>query len=134
MRSKFQPWNEVPKSPINSFDIDGVIYMGEHHDGIYPGPNDIIVTGRGEYSRNQTEYMLNAKGINNPLYMNNKPQGFNDRRQSGLSKVMQFVILEKLGYRINIHFDDDPVQIKEINNAMPHILCVHISHDLIPKE
>ena len=134
MRNPFEPWNEVPKHPINTFDIDGVIYMGDDYDGIYPGPNDVIVTGRAEYSRKETEDMLTAKGINNPLYMNDKPKGFTDRRQSGLSKAMQFIRLEALGYKINIHFDDDPVQIEEITKAMPHIHCVHISHDLIPKE
>ena len=35
------------------FDIDGVIYMGEY-DGIYPGPRDIIVTGRSIHTRRET--------------------------------------------------------------------------------
>ena len=46
MRKPFDPWFTAPKYPINSFDIDGVIYMGDDYDGIYPGPKDIIVTGR----------------------------------------------------------------------------------------
>ena len=134
MRKPFEPWSEIPKYSINSFDIDGVIYMGEHHDGIYPGPNDIIVTGRSEEVREETQKMLQDKGITNPLYMNDKPKGFNDRRQSGLSKAMQFIRLEALGYKISIHFDDDDIQIREITRALPHIYCVHISHDLLPKE
>ena len=60
MRKPFDPWFTAPKHPINSFDIDGVIYMGEY-DGIYPGPRDIIVTGRSIHTRRETTKMLKAK-------------------------------------------------------------------------
>ena len=91
MRKPFDPWFTAPKYPINSFDIDGVIYMGDDYDGIYPGPKDIIVTGRSIHTRRETTKMLKAKGIDNPLFMNpsqktlmiensqdsQKPNGFN---------------------------------------------------------
>ena len=99
MRKPFDPWFTAPKYPINSFDIDGVIYMGDDYDGIYPGPKD-----------------------------------FNDRKQSGQSKAKWFQHLKWLGYRINIHFDDDPIQIGEIKKECPDIECVHIHHHLVPKE
>ncbi len=35
---------------INSFDIDGVIYMGKY-GGVFPGPHDIIITGRSKRRR-----------------------------------------------------------------------------------
>jgi len=134
MRKPFDPWFTAPKYPINSFDIDGVIYMGDDYDGIYPGPKDIIVTGRSIHTRRETTKMLKAKGIDNPLFMNPKPKDFNDRKQSGQSKAKWFQHLKWLGYKINIHFDDDPIQIGEIKKACPDIECVHISHHLIPKE
>ena len=133
MRKPFDPWFTAPKHPINSFDIDGVIYMGEY-DGIYPGPRDIIVTGRSIHTRRETTKMLKAKGIDNPLFMNPKPKDFNDRKQSGQSKAKWFQHLQWLGYKINIHFDDDPIQIGEIKKQCPHIECVHVYHHLVPKE
>ena len=33
-RRPFESWEEIPKGVINSYDIDGVIYMGEGLDGL----------------------------------------------------------------------------------------------------
>jgi len=54
---------------INTFDIDGVIFL-EEHDGIYPGPIDIIITGRSYEETEETLAMLNRKGIKNKVYFN----------------------------------------------------------------
>jgi len=119
---------------INSFDIDGVINMGRY-DGIYPGPNDIIITGRSKFDEyDETVELLNSKGIHNELFMN--PVKFEDktRTSSGRHKGMTLFHLESAGYRFGIHFDDDPIQIKEIKKIMPHIHCVLIQHDLVEKE
>lgn len=130
----FEGWEEIPKGAINSYDIDGVIYMGEHMDGLRPGPNDIVITGRSVESREETERMLLSKGITNPLYMNNKSKSWNDREQSGFHKGWTLFHLEQIGYRFNIHYDDDPIQIEKIKEMMPHIKIVHVNHDLVPKE
>ena len=45
-RRPFESWEEIPMRVINSYDIDGVIYMGEGLDGLRPGPKDIVITGR----------------------------------------------------------------------------------------
>ena len=51
---------------INTFDIDGVIYMGKH-DGVYPGKSDVIITGRSIDEWDETTAMLQAKGIKNEV-------------------------------------------------------------------
>ena len=68
-REPFEPWENIPQKTINSYDIDGVIYMGDY-DGLRPGPDDIIITGRSINTEEETQKMLLEKGITNPLYMN----------------------------------------------------------------
>lgn len=51
---------------INTFDCDGVITLG-----IYPGPNDKIITGRSFEERTETLEYLRSKGINNDVFFNN---------------------------------------------------------------
>ena len=53
---------------INTFDIDGVITVG-----LYPGPDDVIITGRSYEEAPETYAMLRSKGINNPVYFNPLP-------------------------------------------------------------
>ena len=59
--------NTVPDKIINSFDIDGVIFM-DKYDGVYPGDKDVIITGRSNEERSETEAMLKSKNITNELY------------------------------------------------------------------
>lgn len=119
---------------INSFDIDGVINM-EEYDGVYPGENDIIITGRSKFDEyEETQKLLNQKGLNNRLYMNPVKFDQKTRESSGRHKGMTLFHLEQIGERIGIHFDDDPIQITEIKKIMPHIKCVLLSHDLVEKE
>ena len=54
---------------INSFDIDGVIYFGEEVNGVRPGEDDVIITGRSFTEREETEKMLRSRGIYNKVYM-----------------------------------------------------------------
>ena len=54
---------------LNSFDIDGVIFM-DKYNGVYPGKDDIIITGRSKEERPETEAMLKSKGITNQVYYN----------------------------------------------------------------
>ena len=119
--------------PINSFDIDGVINMGKYN-GLYPSPRDIIITGRSFEERPETEAMLKDKGITNNVYYNSLPFDQKDRVSSGRHKGMTLFKLEEIGYRFGIHFEDDPIQAKEIKKIMPHIEIVLIQHDLVEKE
>ena len=118
---------------INTFDIDGVIYMGRH-GGVYPGPDDIIITGRSKEEEKETREMLEFKGIHNELYMNPLPYSQKSRKSSGQHKGRTMFYLEEMGYRIGIHFEDDPIQAEEIKKIMPHVNVVLLQHDLVEKE
>ena len=119
---------------INTFDIDGVIYMGEDIDGVYPGPSDVIITGRSKEEEAETMTMLRKKGINNEVYMNPLPFDKKSRKTSGQHKGRTMLYLEEMGYRINCHFEDDEIQATEINKIMPHIHVVMLNHNLVEKE
>jgi hypothetical protein len=118
---------------INTFDIDGVIYMGKY-GGVYPGPDDIIITGRSKEEEAETLEMLRYKGINNTVHMNPLPYSQKSRKSSGQHKGRTLYYLEEIGYRIGIHFEDDPIQAEEIKKMMPHINIVLLQHDLVEKE
>lgn len=132
-RNAFGEFDKAPSKMINSYDIDGVIFMGDKFTGVNPGPDDIIITGRSKDDRAETETMLLKRGITNPLYMNNKSGDYNSRRQSGIHKAMTMFYLEEIGYRFGCHFEDDPIQVEAIQQMMPHIKIVHLNHDLIDK-
>lgn len=109
---------------INSFDCDGVITLG-----IYPGPNDIIITGRSFEESEDTLQYLSEKGINNVVYFN--PLKFDDktRESSGLHKVNILNSLSESGIVILAHFEDDPIQIREIENNLKYkIRIIRIDH------
>lgn len=118
---------------INSYDFDGVINMGKY-DGLRPGPNDIIITGRSYEEKAETLALLKAKDIHNKVYFNSRPFDMKTRISSGRHKALTLYYLEEMGCRFGIHFDDDPIQIAEIKRLMPHINCVLIDHDLVEKE
>lgn len=119
---------------INSFDIDGVIYMGENIGGVYPGPDDIIITGRSKEEEPETLAMLNKKGITNEVYMNPLPFNQKSRVSSGRHKGQTMFYLEQAGYHIRCHFEDDEVQAAEIKKIMPHVNVVMVTSDLVEKE
>ena len=98
---------------INSFDIDGVIFM-DKYDGVYPGKDDIIITGRSTEEQPETEAMLKSKGITH--------------------KGHTLLYLEQMGMRFGIHYEDDPVQAEIIRKIMPHINVVLLQHELVEKE
>lgn len=117
----------------NSFDIDGVIFM-DKFNGVYPGPNDIIITGRSKEERPETEAMLRSKGITNVVYYNQTPFDQKTRESSGRHKGQTLFYLEQDGSRFGIHYEDDPVQAEIIRKMMPHINVVLLQHDLVEKE
>ncbi len=118
---------------INTFDIDGVIFLDDH-DGIYPGPNDFIVTGRSFEEREETLAMLNRKGIKNEVYFNQERFDDKTRVSSGQHKAKTIIALIEMGYEHGVHFEDDEVQIAEIKKLIPEIRIVHVVSDLVNKE
>lgn len=118
---------------INSFDIDGVIYMGKY-GGVFPGPHDIIITGRSNEESRETKEMLAYKGITNKVYMNPTPFAAKTREDSGRHKGQTLFYLEQIGMRFGIHFEDDPIQAEIIRKMMPHINVVLLQHELVEKE
>ncbi len=118
---------------INSFDIDGVIFMGDY-DGIYPGPNDVIITGRSIEEFKETEQMLKRKGITNSVYYNPLPFDQKSRESSGKHKGETIARLRAEGINIACHFEDDPIQIKEIRKILPDIHIIEVKHELVTKE
>ena len=117
----------------NSFDIDGVIFM-DKFNGVYPGLNDVIITGRSKEEKTETEVMLKSKGITNKVYYNKLPFNKKTRESSGHHKAQTLLYLEKMGMRFGIHYEDDPVQAAIIRKMMPHINVVLLQHDLVEKE
>ncbi len=114
---------------INTFDIDGVIYFGEKVTGVRPCDGDIIITGRPFSDREETIKMLESRGIYNTVFMNPLSRGDNPhygRKASGIWKGNMIQYLKDLGYEIGIHFEDDPVQIKEIEKRHPDLSIVHL--------
>jgi hypothetical protein len=118
---------------INTFDIDGVIYMGKY-GGVYPGLNDIIITGRSFEESEETLGMLTKKGIHNKVMFNELSFDNKSRESSGIHKGNTIIKLEEQGYKIGIHFEDDPIQIEMIKKIVPHINIVYMQHDLTEKE
>jgi hypothetical protein len=119
---------------MNTFDIDGVIYIRKGLIGVRPGPDDVIITGRSFEEEPETRQMLREAGINNPVFFN--PLKFDQKTREG-SGVHKANILNKLkadGNDVQIHFEDDPIQIAEIKKLCPWINIVHLDHDLTYKE
>lgn len=127
---------------INTFDIDGVIFMGEDYTGIFPGPYDIIITGRSIEESKATLDMLHERGIFNQVYFNPIPFAEKTRGSSGQWKGKVLKMLMKSGIKHGVHYEDDEVQIEEIHDYlnggtgfhMNHVNIVHVKHTLVPKE
>ena len=110
---------------MKGFDCDGVITIG-----LYPGPNDIIITGRSYEEMPETIKMLDKMGIRNPVYFN--PLKFSEKTRV-LSSKHKIKILKKFP-EIKIFFEDDPIQAYEIDKHLPDVTVVHIVHELTEKE
>lgn len=119
---------------INTFDIDGVIYMGKDIGGVYPGLNDVIITGRSSEEIPETLAMLNEKGIKNLVYFNPIPYGQKTRESSGEHKAKTIKLLQEKGYIIQVHFEDDSIQAEIIKQSCTDVNVVLLQHDLIDKE
>ena len=119
---------------INTYDLDGVIFLGKDIEGLTPGLWDHIITGRSEEERPETEAFLHSKGIFNTLHMNPLPFDKKSRASSGIHKGNTIKRLESEGYIIGVHFEDDPIQMEEIKKIVPHVNVILLVHDLVEKE
>ena len=119
---------------INSYDIDGVIYINETLVGLTPRPEDIIITGRSFEEEIETVAMLKSRGINNIIYFNPLPFNEKTRISSGIHKGLTLQTLISSGIAIGIHFEDDEIQIREIEKLVPGVNIVHVKHELTEKE
>lgn len=119
---------------MNSFDIDGVIYIRKGLMGVRPGPDDVIITGRSFEEERETLWMLKEAGIDNPVYFNPLKFDQKSRTGSGVHKANTLNYLKDTGHDIQIHFEDDPIQIEEIKKLAPWVKIVHLDHDLTEKE
>lgn len=119
---------------VNSFDIDGVIYMGPNWTGVFPGPSDVIITGRSIEEKPETDEMLKSRGIENTVFYN--PLSYEDktRESSGKHKSVMLNLLIESGVEIGIHFEDDPIQADIIRTNIPSVNVVLLEHDLVDKE
>jgi hypothetical protein len=118
---------------INTYDIDGVIYLGPDYEGLTPGhKHDAIVTGRSVDERAATEQMLAERGIENVVFYNPTPFHEKTRESSAHWKVDAIkTIDEKFGH--GVHFEDDPVQAVIIRNAGIRVIEVN-SAGYVPLE
>jgi hypothetical protein len=120
--------------PIASYDIDGVIFMGEY-PGLTPRENDVIITGRSFEEIPETIAMLRSKGIMNYPFFNPLSFDKKSRLSSGTHKGNTINLLNSVfNMKIVIHYEDDPIQADEIERLCPNVKVVKIVHDLVTKE
>jgi predicted phosphatase len=118
---------------INTYDIDGVIYLGQY-DGLYPGKYDVIITGRSIEEEYETLKMLGLRNIRNKIYFNPLPFNQKTRVTSGQHKGRVIKELIESGIKHGVHFEDDDIQIEEIRKIVPTVRIVHVVSDLVNKE
>jgi len=118
---------------INTYDIDGVIFLGEY-DGVRPGPHDMIITGRSWEEFEETHRMLKVKGINNRIFFNPRKFDEKTRESSGVHKAETILYLIASGYQHGIHFEDDEIQIEIIKKMVPNVRIVHMVQNIVTKE
>jgi len=119
---------------INTYDLDGVVYLGDDYDGIYPGREDIIITGRSIEEAKSTHEMLRLRCIYSHVFFNPIPFSAKTRESSGYHKVNVIKMLIESGYEHGLHFDDDEIQIKIIKELLPNVRVVHVVSDIVEKE
>ena len=125
------PW-AFQQPEINTFDIDGVIYFGEGVPGVFPSSNDVLITGRSFEEKDETMKMLESRGIRNRVIFSKIPLALKTREISGYHKALTLLELRK-DFKVNIHFEDDPVQKAIIEAMCPDVNVVHLVHELTKK-
>jgi hypothetical protein len=119
---------------INTYDIDGVIFINNEFEGLTPTSKDIIITGRSFEEEKQTRRILSERGISNTVYFNKLKFDQKSRVTSGIHKGEVLNMLKEQGIDVGIHFEDDEIQIEEIKKIAPWVNVIHIKHELTEKE
>ena len=117
---------------INSFDIDGVIWLPKPLVGLRPEKDDVIITGRSYEEEDETYEFLESRGIHNEVYFN--PARFNQktRQTSGLHKANTLLALIAQGFQIGIHWEDDLIQAEIIRSMLgSRVQVIHVLHNLV---
>jgi hypothetical protein len=112
---------------INSFDFDGVIYFGQDLCGARPGPDDILITGRSFEEKDKTLAWCAKFGIRNRILFSQVPEALKTREISGYHKAITLRGLLK-DVKVEIHFEDDPIQKAIIEAMVPEVKVVHLVH------
>lgn len=136
-RDRYPIKNKVVKADpfkINTYDIDGVIWLPEPYVGLKPEVNDIIITGRSFEEEDETQKFLESRNIYNEVYFNPLPYAEKDREKSAAHKANVLFDLLNEGYKIGIHFEDDPLQAEIIRFRIPGVTVVEIRHNLVDLE
>ena len=116
-------------SSVNVFDLDGVITIG-----IMPKEEDLIITGRSFEERPETEKYLDRLGLKNKVYYSPLKYNNKTRKSSGRHKAFVLSALKREGVKVEILFEDDPEQWKDVEEHCPWIDVVKVVHDLTEKE
>lgn len=123
---------------VNTFDIDGVLYMNrELPMGVSVNPgNSVIITGRSFEEERITREQLKNIGIPEDTIIHFNPLPFSEktRESSGQHKARMILWLKTLGYEHGYHFEDDEIQVKIIRENVPGVRIVHLVHDFTEKE
>lgn len=121
----------MSKTEISSYDIDGVIFLGEGRvSGLTPGKNDLIITGRSFEEAGETYDYLHSRKIYNPVAFNLLRFDQKTRESSGHHKVKVIKQFNRNSpdYRVAIHYEDDPVQVEIIRAAnIEGLFVVHVN-------
>jgi hypothetical protein len=116
---------------INTYDIDGVILVAPNVKGLTPGKDDVIITGRSFQDRPETELALKNIGIHNKVIYNELPKSNMSRSASGYHKVEAIKSLQDQGYKVHIHFEDDPIQLAIIQNLCDNVHVILVTEEYI---
>lgn len=119
---------------IRTFDCDGVVFINKAIGGLRPEPNDVIITGRSYEEIPETVKMLEKRCIYNQVFYNPLKFEQKTRESSGVHKAGTIKWLEKQGYNVLCHFEDDEVQAAVIRKECPDVPIIMIMHDLTEKE
>lgn len=107
--------------------------MGGGRGGVFPGPDDIIITGRSYEEEEYTKEMLISKGISNKVYYSPVPFNLKTREVSGTHKATVINNLRSIGVLVDIHYEDDHIQADIIKDRTEANVIV-LQHDLTEKE
>lgn len=116
---------------ISGFDLDGVISIPG--GGVYPGKDDVIITGRCTTEWNKTREYLDSKKIYNYLYVNfdvKIDEKTDESSGNHKAKTIHYLLdIEKL--RVINFFEDNEVQGKIIKEKCPWVNVIILKHDLV---